>query len=190
MGLYLAGFDVTGCDIEPQPYYPFQFIQADALSLDLSGYDCYWASPMCQEYTKLKFRTGKKYPTQIEPTRERLAATGKPYVIENVPGAPLLNPVLLCGTMFGLKVIRHRHFESNVNIFSLLPPCNHAGRTAKRGKTNTGENGLMTITGHNFHVAPARKAMGIDWMTAKGLAQAIPPAYSEYLGRRIIEFLN
>lgn len=186
-GLQRAGFHVTGVDIAPQENYcGDEFIQADAFSFDLRGFDFVWASPMCQKHTQLNYRVKGNYPEQIAPIREKLKASGLLYVIENVPNAPLESPIMLCGTMFGLKVIRHRLFEINFQINELLPPCNHWGRTAERGKTNDGKRGFASVTGHNFHVEFARKAMDIDWMSGCELAQAIPPAYSEFLGRQIV----
>lgn len=121
MGLHRAGFDVHGVDIAPQPNYPFGFTQGDALAQDLSGYDLVWASPPCQAHTPLKHRTGKEYECFIERTRAKLKAWGGPYIIENVMGAPLINPVMLCGAMFpGLRVYRHRIFESNIAL--TVPP--------------------------------------------------------------------
>jgi DNA (cytosine-5)-methyltransferase 1 len=189
-GLQNAGFHVTGVDIEPQPRYcGDEFFQADALDFDVSGYDVIFASPPCQAYSVTKTLTTKEHPKLIEKVRKKLKASGKIYVIENVPGAPLENPLMLCGTMFGLNVIRHRLFETNAPIFKLLPPCNHHKKTAKRGEFDTAQNGFVTVAGHNFQVDVARRAMGISWMTAKGLAQAIPPVYSEFLGRLIIKEL-
>lgn len=107
MGYHRAGFEVTGIDINPQPHYPFKFIQADAMTYPLGGFDCYHASPPCQRYSILTRGLHQdrieNYPDLIAPIRDRLLHTGKPYVIENVEGARklLINPVKLCGTMFG-----------------------------------------------------------------------------------------
>jgi len=193
-GLSDAGFNITGIDKDPQPYYPFAFIQADALTYPLDGYDFYWASPPCQAFSpasNISIGRGKKYPNLIPAIRERLLATGKPFVIENVLGAPLINPVMLCGTMFGLKVKRHRLFECHPPIYPLLPPCACKG---KAGFTNA-YNGfssfankarLISIAGHNFRVADARIAMGIDWMTQDGLREAIPPLMAEFIGEQMM----
>lgn len=122
LGYHRAGFDVTGIDIKQQPNYPFRFIQADALSLDLdflSQFDAIHASPPCQSYSDLAKRNGNgdQWPRLIEPMREMLTQANRPWVIENVEGAPLLDPVVLCGTMFpGLRVIRHRLFETNFSM--------------------------------------------------------------------------
>ena len=102
-GLALAGYEVTGVDTMPQPRYPFRFIRADALEFPLDGFDLICASPPCQAYTAARHIRGNEHPRLIGPIRERLAASGIPWVLENVPGAPLINPVMLCGGMFGLK---------------------------------------------------------------------------------------
>jgi DNA (cytosine-5)-methyltransferase 1 len=191
--LQRAGFHVTGVDIEPQPRYCGDaFIQADALTFPLEGYALAWAGPMCQEYTQLNLMHKKSYPTQLLEIRARLRAAGVSYVIENVPGAPLHNPVMLCGSQFGLKVYRHRLFESNLLL--LTPPhvphddnCPAVGRgMSRKGFISvTGTGGFGFPDGHEY----ARKAMGIDWMTRAELSQAIPPAYSEFLGRQVMAYL-
>jgi len=129
MGYHRAGFEVEGVDIKPQPHYPFKFYQADALEFPLEGYDAYHASPPCQKYTTMQYRYKNKlnHPDLIAPIRERLIATRKPYVIENVYKAPLKGHLLLCGTMFGLKIRHHRFFECPWMELTLLPPCNHKG---------------------------------------------------------------
>jgi DNA (cytosine-5)-methyltransferase 1 len=122
VGYSRAGFDIVGVDIDPQPHFPFEFIQADALTLDmkfLRSFDAIHASPPCQSYSDLakRNRNAHEWPRLIEPVREILIKSGKPYVIENVEGAPLLNPVVLCGTMFkGLRVLRQQHSNYNENI--------------------------------------------------------------------------
>ena len=125
MGYHRAGFTVVGVDINPQRHYPFEFHQADALEFDVSGFDAIHASPPCQAFTAYKRRPNHvgDYPDLIWPTRQKLIASGVPYVIENIPKAPLLNPITLCGSSFGLDVRRHRLFESNVPL--LAPPCDH-----------------------------------------------------------------
>src|SRR5215510_8484755 len=131
-GLYLAGFDVVGVDIRPQPHYPafhdkpyarhFTFLQADALTVDLSGYDFVWSSPPCQAHTSLrKMHNARRHIDLIPATRAKLQAWGGPWIIENVPGSPLYGAVTLCGTMFNLgcqdaELRRHRLFESNVPL--------------------------------------------------------------------------
>jgi DNA (cytosine-5)-methyltransferase 1 len=176
-------------DIEPQSRYPFRFVQADALEYVREHgheYDLIAASPPCQAHTSLQGRWGREYPDLIAATRAALIATGKPYVIENVPGAPLLNPITLCGSMFGLKVIRHRIFEANAPIWFPPASCSHPkGAVGRQGHRACGE--WMTVTGHFSDVPKAQRAMGIDWMTQAELAQAVPPAYTKWLGERILE---
>ncbi len=193
-GYHRAGFDVTGVDNRSQPHYPFAFIQADALEY-LAGhggeYEAFHASPPCQAHSSLKYVTGKEYTDLIPITRELLIASGKPYVIENVERAPLLNPITLCGTMFGLKVFRHRKFETS--FFMLAPEhISHrwwGARVGRCGHREIDASGFMSIAGHFSNVAHAREAMGIDWMVASELAQAIPPAYTEYIGKQLLETL-
>lgn len=188
MGLHQAGFEVTGVDINPQPRYPFKFIQGDALEADLSRYDFVWASPPCQRYTMAQnaAKNADAHPDLVPPMREKLEAWGGPFIIENVVGAPLRNPVMLCGLAFGLKVKRHRLFESN--HFLMSPGCGnhnqdyyvifgHEVRNRRHGQA----------AGRKNKIAEGRKAMGIDWMTRGELSESIPPAYSEYLGRQILQ---
>ena len=182
-GYHRAGFDVVGVDIQPQPRYPYKFIQSDALVFLRSTrqrFDVYHASPPCQADSELTPVAYKHLHSQlISPTRELLLATGKPYVIENVEGARrrLINPVMLCGSMFGLDVWRHRLFECRGLDFTLWPQCDHSrqpvvvsGRCRNRPEPNKAERSA---------------AMGIDWMTCAELDEAVPPAYTEFLGRHL-----
>ena len=197
MGYSRAGFEVVGVDIKPQPHYPFEFHQADALTYPLDGFDAFHTSPPCQFITVAGTnhrKAGKTYPNLIPATRQRLIETGKPYVIENVPGAPLRNPFILCGTMFGLRLKRHRLFESNFPMW--WPP---ATCSCYRPGFDCRPNGvhkayafafgakLISVSGHNFHLADAQEAMGIDWMGQKEISQAIPPAYTEYIGKYLLK---
>ena len=177
-GLRRAGFEVVGVDIEPQPNYPFEFHQADALTYPLDGFDFIWASPPCQAFTKAKKLQGNAHPDHIPAVRARLEAAGVPYCIENVPGAPLLRPVLLCGSMFGLRVYRHRIFEANFEIPFVM--CQHDKAQVKMGRAAK-EGDVIQVVGHFSNVPYARKAMDIDWMNQGELAQAIPPAFSEFI---------
>lgn len=202
-GYRRAGFEVEGVDIWPQPNYPFKFHHMDALTFleneDLSQFDVIHASPPCQFYSKLKdlgeAQHGKygDHPDLVKPIRDALKKTGKPFVIENVPGAPILNSITLCGSMFGLKVYRHRIFESNVFLWQPehhphdddTPPVG-MGCSSKGFITVAGSGGVRGM------VAPMilnywRFAMGIDWMERKELAQAIPPAYTEWIGQQLKE---
>lgn len=191
MGYYRAGFtEIVGVDIKPQPRYPFEFVQADAMTYPLDGFDAIHASPPCQAFSVATlFHRGRRdqHPDLVEPTRERLLEVGVPYAIENVPAAPLINPLMLCGTMFlGLKVYRHRLFECEPAIY-FPPSCHnpHLFRPTEVGR-RVAEHGWMTVAGHFSSVEAAGVAMGIDWMTRDELAQAIPPAYTEYIGRHLL----
>jgi DNA (cytosine-5)-methyltransferase 1 len=198
MGYHRAGFEVVGVDIETQPHYPFEFVQADALEyLTAHGheFDAIHASPPCQRYsaiTKAK-HAEDRHPDLIEPTRRLLIETGKPYVIENVPNAPLENPLILCGTMFGLRVIRHRLFECNPAIY-FSPTCGcknvHTQIGGKHGfiggTYQDKMQGYVTVIGATYKLSVGSWAMGIDWMTRRELSQAIPPAYTEYIGAQLM----
>ncbi len=194
-GYARAGFDVVGVDICPQPHYPFPFIQADALTVTLEGFDAYHASCPCQCFTlmlTLNPTAREKHADIIAPMRARFQATGKPYILENVIGAPLDNPVMLCGAMFGLRVYRHRPFESNLLLFQPQHP-KHRFRAARPGKIPAPDEYWCPV-GRFGHKDEAQKAMGIDWMQTSGhsneIAQAIPPAYTEWLGRQMMDVLQ
>lgn len=179
-GLRRAGFEVVGVDIEPQPHYPFEFHQADAMTFPLDGFDFVWASPPCQAYTLCQRIQKNEHPDLVAPTRERLKASGAFWCIENVPGAPLIEPIELCGTMFGLKTYRHRLFECSYPIEQPAHP-EHKARNAKMGRPiRDGE--FIQVVGNFSNVAFAREAMEIDWMPRDRLREAIPPAFSEYVG--------
>lgn len=188
-----AGFDVTGVDIWHQPNYPFRFIQADAMEVDPSGFDAVHASPPCQGYSKLARMhptRAAEYPRLIEPLRERLLAAGVPYVIENVEGAPLNDPVVLCGSQFGLGVERgylrrHRLFECSFQVMRLLC-CHPANVPAVGVYGHGGHSGKHRM----LYKAEAAEAMGIDWMTRDELTQAIPPAYTNYIGLFLRKAIN
>lgn len=193
MGYYRAGFEIVGVDNKPMPHYPFEFHQADALEYladHWQEFDAIHASCPCQENCPLRFRWGRTYPGYIEATRDLILQTGKPYIIENVEGAKrkLINPLLLCGTMFGLRVIRHRMFENNIGLIFSPATCRCKGLVGKQG--HMGKREYMTVTGHFSDVEKAGKAMGIDWMTQAELAQAIPPVYTEFIGKQLIYFLQ
>lgn len=186
MGLARAGFEVVGVDIEPQPRYPFEFHQADALTFPLCGFDFIWASPPCQQFCALRTREDLSgYPDLIEPIRARLIASGAPYVIENVPGAPVRKDLVLCGAMFGLRSYRHRHFECSFPI-EQPPHPKHQVRVNRRGENRRehwANGGFITITGDvGTYCGP--QAMGIDWMTGNEMSEAIPPAYAEWIGTK------
>lgn len=180
-GLVLAGFEVVGVDIDDQPQYPWTFLRGDALQVPLSGYDLIWASPPCQAHSKATKRwADAEHPDLIPAVRERLQASGALYIIENVEGAPLEKPTTLCGSMFGLGVQRHRLFETNFQVEQ--PPCDHEGQGPVVGVYGH-SGGSSKRDGLKFGgVETWRHGMGIWWMSGDKLAQAIPPAYSEFLG--------
>lgn len=193
VGYVRAGFDVVGVDILPQPRYPFAFIQGDATVADFSGFDAIHASPPCQRHTDLARQNKRDYPCFIAPIRERLKNSGLPYVIENVEGAPLLDPVMLCGTMFsGLRVIRHRLFETN---WPLETPDHGKHplvytmdkRKSHYGKLSEWSSPVQVTGGGNCSKAAAADAMGIDWMHKTKMNEAIPPIYTEFIGRQLLE---
>ena len=215
VGYHRAGFEVVGVDIKPQPHYPFEFHQADALEvLDLgpalglmprlpSQFDAIHASPPCQRFSDLAKRNknAADWPDLIAPLRERLVATGLPYVIENVEGAPLINPIVLCGTMFpGLRVIRHRLFEvarGTADMAMEVPAhgkhplvFTHDRRKAHYGRLDEDTAFVQVTGGGNASVANKRAAMGIDWMLGHELNEAIPPAYTEFIGKHLISVLS
>jgi len=219
MGYHRAGFDVVGVDIKPQPHYPFEFRQADAMTYPLDGFDAIHASPPCQAYSTMRKGLWKdrEHPDLIAPVRERLVASGVPYVIENVENARklLINPVKLCGTMFGLgttegnQLRRHRYFECSFGLI-LTPECQHNDVSAVP-VYGGGQNGdyhhprrkpkTIGVWGHaggsskrdgvvQFGTDKRREAMGIDWMTGAELAESIPPAYAEWIGRQLLAYLR
>ena len=190
MGYHRAGFDVVGVDIKPQPHYPFEFHQADALTFPLDGFDAIHASPPCQAHTRKPATWGRArvhfldHPDLIRPTRDRLAASGLPYVIENVPGAPIRAQLLLCGSMFGLRIQKHRLFEGNWPLPMAPATCNHVGLY----------NPWM---GAGRSADKLREAQGTPWIPMSGgasrkagvtgdLFNAIPPAYTEWIGTQLL----
>jgi len=202
MGYSRAGFDVTGIDIDPQPRYPFPFIQGDAVAYIRehgAEYDAIHASPPCQHYlnlTRVNEAMGRNpsHPDLVAATRDALVATGRPWVIENIPGAPLIDPVRLCGTSFGLPLRRHRHFESNMPLTGTA--CQHRRFTEPRywtGWRPNGEHRLSTVVqiygnaGGSEHW-PA--ALGIDWMDNAGLREALPPLFTAHVGAQLLDRLE
>jgi DNA (cytosine-5)-methyltransferase 1 len=196
VGYHRAGFDVTGVDILPQPRYPFTFIQGDALEhVAAHGheYDAIHASPPCQRYSRgrKQSHTGHLHPDLIAATRDALRATGRPHVIENVADSRrvLRAVLLLCGGMFpGVQTYRHRLFESS----HLIPSLPHPPHVVKSPRSNVYVEGqFMTIYGHVSPVDKAREVMGIDWaMSQAEVANAIPPAYTEHIGRTLLAALR
>ncbi len=194
-GYRRAGFDVTGVDIEPQPNNPHRFIQADALEyLRAHGheFDAIHASPPCQLYSmaaQTQRNRGKIYPDLLPPTRAALQAIGKPWVIENVPGAPMRPDFILCGCLFNLKLRRARWFETSWNGLSLLPSCQHPFPVVSVVGHGT-PSWVREKLGFNPTIKHYREAMGIDWMNRGELSQAIPPAYTEWIGRHLMNVLT
>ncbi|MFT4295628.1 MAG: hypothetical protein QM582_09480 [Micropruina sp.] len=218
MGYHRAGFEVVGVDIEPQPRYPFQFVQADVLSLRrdvfegcwhtpgpasvcLGHFDAVHASPPCLDWTSLAAMTGGNGTGwMLDATRTMIAEVGVPYVIENVPGAPLLHGLRLCGTEFGLRAIdhdgetvalrRHRYFESNVFLMG-AGGCQHTAGVRWAGVYGGNNNGPKR--GRNCGYVPRidvrRKLMGIDWMIRREINLAIPPAYTQHLGEQLMALI-
>lgn len=197
MGYHRAGFEVVGVDIQPQPRYPFPHVQDDALEVlrALDGYswpgvgtvDAIHASPPCQDHMRSPMRGQAEHGTGwlLEATRERLEALGVPYVIENVPGAPMRTDYRLCGCMFGLTVSRERWFETSWHGFDLRAPCHHPEPIVNPMRTAHGpwyrEHGRIPTRDE------VAAAMGIGWMRGEEIKQAIPPAYTEYIGRALLE---
>jgi DNA (cytosine-5)-methyltransferase 1 len=188
IGYHRAGFDVVGVDLEPQPNYPFHVIQADALeflrTVSMDGFDAIHASPPCPAYSLATHYHGTQadHPDLYEPVKALLERAGLPYVIENVPGSPVRKDVVLCGEMFGLRVHRHRLFETE-GFFCMQP--RHAPHQLKGALTNCHieEGHARLVAGNYKDHEDAADAMGIDWpMSRRELANAIPPAYCEHIG--------
>jgi DNA (cytosine-5)-methyltransferase 1 len=197
MGYFRAGFDVVGVDINPQPHYPFEFIKANVLDLGqdfLRGFDAIHASPPCQLYTRKAANWGRErkhfieHPDLIEPTRNMLVESGLPYVLENVMGAPMRCDVMLCGTMFGLRIIKHRQFECSFPVGGLLPDCDH-------------RDVYNPWSGKGRSAREHREAQGTPWIPQCGgasrkagytgdLNNAIPPAFTQFIGEQLMTSLT
>lgn len=188
MGYHRAGFDVIGVDLHPQPRYPFAFVQADGTTYPFDWCDVVHASPPCQKYSvqTKQHGTSGNHPDIVALIRGRLVESGLPWVIENVPGAPLLNPIVLCGSQFGwTRLRRHRLFESNIRL--LARPCDHSIQHDVISVTgNSGGSSNRDGAARFGSTAVWRDLMGIDWMTGRELAEAIPPAYTEFIGRQLL----
>lgn len=185
MGLSRAGYEVVGVDLEPQPRYPFAFVQADAMKppFRLEGFDLIWASPPCQHYSQCTPKAYRNnHPDLIGPVREMLLAAGVPFIIENVPSAAkhLRSPIMLCGSMFGLKVQRHRFFEVHPNMI-LVPTCKHDYKPV----LITGTHRRTYEPRYEYSAEECRQAADLPWMTRKEMDEAIPPAYSEFIAKSL-----
>lgn len=179
------------------PHYPFTFVQGDALeyaALHWMEYDLIHASPPCQGYSQTKtmpWVNTDQYPKLVEPVRQLLKDTGKPYVIENVPGSPLVEPIMLCGLMFNMRIFRHRLFEVHPFILS-VPHVDHpkgavTNSFRKYSSFATGASHI-SMTGHNFSKRDAVIAMNgdCDWMTREEIAECVPPVYTEFIARQLV----
>jgi DNA (cytosine-5)-methyltransferase 1 len=184
-----AGFEVVGVDIDPQPRYPFEFHQGDAMTWPLDGFDAVHASPPCQDHSSLASRSGDHGTGwMLAATIERLTAWGGPWVVENVERAEMPGSLTLCGSEFGLRsgdriLKRHRKFLSNVLLMG-AGGCTCSGQ-AIGGVYGNGGAGQMT-RGFRFDHKRAAQALGIDWMSVKGQAQSIPPAYTQFIGEQLL----
>jgi DNA (cytosine-5)-methyltransferase 1 len=194
-GYHLAGFEVVGVDIaDHSDRYPFEFHQGDALEFIREHgheFDVIHGSPPCQRYTPLgALHPHVEYPDLIDVTREAMVATGRPWVIENVMSAPLRKDqsIVLCGGMFGLRTYRHRRFESPMPLLAPGHP-RHVIRTAtKQRRARWDEGWHVSIGDVGTYVGP--EAMGIDWMTGNGLCEAIPPAYTRFIGEQLLAVIG
>lgn len=200
-GLVAAGFDVLGVDIVPQSRYPFAFVRADAVRDFAALVRVYrpavvLGSPPCQRWTRAQVIQGREHPALIAPFRERCRESGLPYVIENVEGArdELVDPVMLCGLMFGLRTDRHRLFESNIPLAAPTHPTGPRGAEDHRDmpKTKMGrpfQPGELRQYVGNFQGSDAARAdLGVPWMNRDGIRECIPPAYGEHVGRLLMNY--
>lgn len=203
-GYHLAGFEIVGVDSEPQPRYPFRFIQADAMeylaTADLSRYDVIHASPVCKAYTECNLSPKDRYPKLIGTVRRLLTQADVLYDIENVMGArhDLRATLLLCGSMFGLPIQRHRLFEIGGTDLFLCPPapCDHRKATINVYGHSVWDSSLIGTPRKDgkrrpdsIPLAIGREAMGISWMGIGELAQAVPPAYTQFIGEQLLQII-
>ena len=198
VGYSRAGFtEIVGVDNRPQKRYPFTFVLGDALEYVRDHgheFDAIHASPPCQAYIRsgMVAKDGR-HPDLLAPTRAALEATGSPWVIENVPGAPMRPDIVLCGSMFGLGVRRHRWFEGGPPLQPFTLSCNHNWRITgvyghPHGRGGAWRNGKRPMLPRDRETWT--RAMGIDWMEPRELAAAIPPAYTEFIGRQLLETIR
>lgn len=199
-GFARAGFEVHCVDIEDHARHAevASFTRADAMDVldDVDfcrSFDAIAAAPPCQRFTAYRRRgagVGDSYPDLIEPVRERLQAIGRPWVIENVPSAPLRSPIQLCGSSFGLDVRRHRLFETSFPI--LAPPCDHTWQKPRFAQATNRTNLRSTVEVGVWRIPlqVQQQAMGIDWMDLTDLTEAIPPAYSRFIGQHLLDLMG
>lgn len=196
MGYHQAGFELTGVDISPQPHYPFEFHQADALTFPFDGFDVIHASPPCQRWSPASYvhrKRGIQYPDYLTPIRSKLQKQAAIWLIENVIQAPMDPTITLCGLMFGLKVFRHRHFQISHLILAPDHPSHKGKKIGQEYFSVAGASGRWKSWGTVYRnvskgtISQCGNAMGINWMTRKELVQAIPPAYTEYIGKQLIK---
>jgi DNA (cytosine-5)-methyltransferase 1 len=205
-GYQRAGFYVVGVDMKPQPRYAGdEFIQGDALAIELDGFDVIHASPPCQRYSHATAAGAwRSHPDLVASVRERVMDSGKPWVIENVPRAPLINPITLCGTMFALEaedtdgtvlsLKRHRLFESNMAI-SAPSECRHRGVRQWAGsyggaRRDKDEARNIRHGGYVPSMEVQQRLLGIDWMAEREMHQAIPPAYTTHIGWQLMAVIS
>ena len=199
VGYHRAGFEVVGVDLVAQPHYPFEFIQEpyEAALFDLMNnwpegtFDAIHASPPCQAYsvaTQSQRNLGKEYPDLLAQTRVLLERIGLPWVIENVQGAPMRADYKLCGCQFGLELRRVRLFETSWHGFAMLPPHYHPHVVPCVTGHGT-PSWIHKQLGYNPTIKQYHEAMGIDWMNRDELSQAIPPAYTEFIGKQLLDLL-
>jgi DNA (cytosine-5)-methyltransferase 1 len=194
-GYVNAGFDVVGVDLHPQPRYPWAFHQGDALDAledylteGDGSFAAVHASPPCQAFTKAQRIRDNDHPDLIAPIRALLLEHNVPYVIENVPGSPLIDPIELCGTMFGLRLYRHRLFETSFPVTAPLHGA-HVHKQVKMGRAPK-PNEFLQPVGNFSGAEAARVEMGMPWASRDGLREAIPAAYTEYIGKQLMTYLT
>jgi DNA (cytosine-5)-methyltransferase 1 len=195
MGYHRAGFEVVGVDVVDQPHYPFTFFQRDALDYlslppaHIGSFDAIHASPPCQAFSVATLHRGRRqqatHPDLIAPTRDLLEASGLPYVIENVAGAPIRHDLILCGEMFGLRVHRHRYFETG-GWFAMNQPHGAHNLGGALHNCHIEDGYARQVVGNYADHEDASQAMDIDWMTRHELAEAIPPAYTQFIGEQLL----
>jgi DNA (cytosine-5)-methyltransferase 1 len=187
IGYHRAGFDVVGVDIAPQPNYPFEFVQADALTFPLGGFDAIHASPPCQMYSRALRHMSAPQPMLIDAMKRRLTKHGDAWIIENVEGSPLptqsdlfgAHGVMLCGTSFGMRIYRHRLFETSFPVSG--PPCKHT-RPAMNPHNQAARDLMYEEFGRGDPEVTWRREMGVEWMGRYEAREAIPPAYTKHIG--------